>query len=68
MCPDLNITNGVVGYSPPGRLLNTMTVYDCDSGYALRGNGNRICQEDRSWNGTDPECGKWFLCIGYITR
>ena len=63
MCPDLTIMTGTVSISPPGRLLNSRTIYTCDKGYGLKGDDNRICREDNTWSGTDPECGKWFLCI-----
>ena len=63
MCPNLIITNGTVSISPPSRLLNSRTIYSCNEDHALKGDGNRICQEDSTWSGTAPECGKWFLCI-----
>ena len=63
MCPDLTILNGTVNTRPPGRILNSRTVYECIEGYTLMGDGNHICREDSTWSGTDPECGKWFLCI-----
>ena len=63
MCPDLTISNGTVDTSPPGRVFNSRTIYTCDEGYALKGDGNRVCQIDSTWDGTDPECGMWFLCI-----
>ena len=53
--------NGVVGTSPPGRVFMSRTIYTCNDGYALKGDGNRVCQVDSMWNGTDPECGKWLL-------
>ena len=58
VCPVLTISNGVVDTSPPGQVFNSRTTYTCDPGYTLRGDSNRVCQEDGTWNGTDPECGK----------
>ena len=34
----------------------------CDPGFALVGDGSRICQEDSTWSGNNPQCGKCFLC------
>ena len=61
VCPDVSIRNGDVTISPADRGLMSRTVYDCYPGYALKGNGNRVCQIDDTWNGTDPECGEWFI-------
>ena len=61
ICPDLSIMNGVVGTSPPGRVFMSRTIYTCNDDFALKGDGNRVCQMNSTWNGTDPECGKWFL-------
>ena len=61
MCPPLSIMNGIVGSSPPDWVFNSTSVYTCEEGYALKGDGNRVCRIDGTWNGTDPECGKLFL-------
>ena len=61
MCPDLDIMNGDVTISPADRGLMSRVMYDCDPGFALKGDGNRVCQMDDTWNGTDPECGEWFI-------
>ena len=61
ICPDLTIANGVVGTSPPGQVFMSRTIYSCNDGFALKGDGNRVCQIDSMWNGTDPECGKWYV-------
>ena len=61
MCPDLNIQNGVVTISPADQGYLSRTMYECNPGFALKGDGNRVCQMDSMWNGTDPECGEWFL-------
>ena len=60
MCPDLSIPNGVVTISPADQGYLSRTTYECNDGFALKGDGNRVCQMDDTWNGTDPECGKWF--------
>ena len=61
MCPDLSIPNGVVTISPADQGFLSRTTYECGDGYALKGDDNRVCQMDDSWNGTNPECGEWFL-------
>ena len=58
VCPDLDIMNGDVTISPADRGLMSRTMYECDPGFALKGSGNRVCQIDDTWNGTDPECGE----------
>jgi hypothetical protein len=60
-CPDLTIMSGVVIVSPADQSFMSRTSYVCNDGYALKGDGNRICQMNDTWNGTDPECGEWFL-------
>ena len=57
-CPDLTIANGNVSIIPPGGQFTSRTIYTCNEGFALMRDGNRICQENSAWNGTDPECGK----------
>ena len=59
-CPDLTIANGQVTIS---RGLSSMTIYECDPGFSLVGDGNRFCQEDSSWSGEEPKCSKCFLCV-----
>ena len=38
-----------------------MAFYECGLGFALVGDGNRVCQEDSTWSGVNPSCGKCFL-------
>ena len=61
-CPDLTILNGQITISPAGRQLGSRTTYACNRGFALKGDGNRVCQEDSTWSGVDPQCGKCSLC------
>ena len=61
-CPDLTIPNGQVTISQSGRGLGSTTTYECNPGFALVGDGNRVCQKDSTWSGVDPQCGKCFLC------
>ena len=37
-------------------LLGAVAAYACDTGYALSGRAERICQADGSWSGTAPAC------------
>ena len=67
MCPDLIILNGQVTISPASRSLDSMTTYACNPGFALVGDGNRFCQEDSTWSGVDPQCGKCSLC-SYVLK
>ena len=47
ICPDLTITNGVVTISPADRGLLSRAFYECNQpGFALKGDGNRVCQVD----------------------
>jgi len=56
ICPDPPISNGIVNISPPDRSFESRTEYICDPGFALKGDGNRVCQMNGNWNGSDPEC------------
>ena len=58
ICPDLTIMNGMVITSPANRTYMSTTSYVCDEGFVLKGDGNRMCQIDDTWTGTDPECGE----------
>ena len=59
-CPPLDApNNGIISCSPevdelpsPG---DTCT-FSCNTGYRLTGSHARICQDDQSWNGSDPIC------------
>lgn len=33
-------------------------VYSCVPGYTLSGHGVRVCQADKTWNGSDPHCAQ----------
>ena len=33
-----------------------MATYQCDGGYSLSGNVERVCQSDGNWNGQIPQC------------
>ena len=57
-CPDITIVNGNVSIKPPDRLFNSMATHDCAAGFALVGDDIRICQENSTWSGEDPKCGK----------
>ena len=66
-CPDnLIVVNGMVGYSPADRSVNSTATYSCNDGFSLKG-GNSVqhCQDTGQWNGTAPICGKYNIFILY---
>ena len=65
-CPHLNIANGQVTVIAPNRLVGSRAIYQCNSGYVLVGDDNRICLENSTWSGDNPKCSKCFYaCTGY---
>ena len=63
-CPDLDLTNGVISYSPDttSRLEGTVATHSCVDGYVLSGGTERTCQSNRTWNGGNITCeGKHLL-------
>ena len=50
----LSITGGRVDYD--GTTLGSVATYQCDSGYSLSGNVQRVCRSDGNWNGSVPVC------------
>lgn len=54
-CPALlNPTNGRVMLTD--RSEGSRAVYECDSGYALSGDGSRVCGDDGRWTEEQPQC------------
>jgi CUB/sushi domain-containing protein len=47
--------NGVIHYTN-GITYSSIAVISCNEGYHLTGSGNRSCEADGSWSGTQPFC------------
>jgi len=60
LCPSLDHPdNGMVTCSlgPDGLPTEGDTcVYQCDDGYIVSGSGDRTCQSDGTWTGSEPTC------------
>ncbi len=60
ICSDLpSLLNGAICYnggSTDIRPLNTIATHSCNTGYTLNGDSVRVCQNDRTWNGSPPTC------------
>ena len=56
MCPLLSIDDGEVTYSDDSRIEGTVATYDCNVGFEISGNTMRTCQENGSWDGSEPTC------------
>ena len=39
-----------------GTTEGAVATYQCDGGYSLSGNVERVCQGDGNWNGQVPQC------------
>ena len=39
-----------------GTTEGAVATYQCDGGYSLSGNVERVCQSDGNWNGQVPQC------------
>ena len=48
------ISGGRVSYN--GTTEGAVATYQCDGGYSLSGNVERVCQSDGNWNGQIPQC------------
>ncbi len=58
LCDDITLTNGRVTYDPTSspRLEGTTATHNCNSGYVLFGERERMCQSDRTWSGEIVTC------------
>ena len=77
-CDDLaSISNVAITYTPPRaisaflpdgqRYTGTIATYSCSPGYQLVGGSSlRACGPDRTWNGTEPSCGKHLLSANSV--
>jgi len=54
-CGALNVLNGTVD-TTSGTFLTSTAHYSCDAGFWLNGSDFRVCQEDGTWNYSDPIC------------
>lgn len=53
-----NPSNGQVTLS--GTVFESVATYQCDSGFNLVGNVERVCQASGEWSGTDASCDGKF--------
>jgi hypothetical protein len=53
-----NVSNGFVKFD--GMQVGNETVYECSTGYELRGINKRVCQQDETWSGSAPTCHRIF--------
>ena len=50
----LTFPGGLVLYN--GTAEGAVATYQCNTGYTLSGNAERVCQSDGNWNGITPQC------------
>ena len=57
-CPDLNLTNGLISYSPMGTTIleGAVATHVCHEGYRLSSEVSRTCESDKSWSGKVITC------------
>jgi hypothetical protein len=58
-CSELDIPShggAEVENDNPDTQLNARAIYSCSAGYTLEGEKVRVCNEDKAWNGSAPEC------------
>ena len=59
MCPILDSPlNGSVTF---GQEVGNATLYACDFGFYINGDGLRVCMANGMWNGSDPTCLRMLL-------
>ncbi len=60
ICSDLpSLHNGAISYNDGStdiRPINTIATHSCNTDYTLTGDMVRVCQNDRTWNGSPPTC------------
>ena len=56
MCPPLTLTNGTSDCSERNSSVGDVCTITCNSGYELSGDSMRICQNNKTWTGTDSVC------------
>ena len=52
-------SSGMITYSSgdtDARAVGSTATYNCTTGFSLSGDMIRTCQNNGSWNGTDPTC------------
>jgi len=68
LCPSLgDPDNGMIECSlgPDGvPTEGDVCVYLCDDGYIVSGSGDRTCQSDGTWTGSEPTCERCKLQYG----
>lgn len=57
-----NPLNGGVMHTQ-GVDVGAIATYACQSGFQLFGNINRVCQIDRTWNGSQPICSEFVQIL-----
>ena len=65
-CPDLqNPNNGRVIIS--GTTIGSVASYICDDGYVIDGLNTRICQDQQTWSGSEPQCrSKQSMTLSFV--
>ena len=52
-------TNGMV--TVEDRTVDSVAIYECDTGYELNGDETRTCEDDGEWSGSEPTCERMLL-------
>ncbi|XP_013383226.1 sushi, von Willebrand factor type A, EGF and pentraxin domain-containing protein 1 [Lingula anatina] len=52
------VANGMIMLN--GYKVGEVAEYKCNNGYEIIGSAKRTCQNDKTWSGSDPSCGKIF--------
>lgn len=67
VCPDLDITNGMVSFSGDTTTPGSTATYTCNFGFVLNGDTSRTCQDNLTWTGSDPTCeGEKSRCMNTL--
>ena len=68
-CPPLTAPgNGTMNCSSSddgAHYVGDICTYTCDNGFVLNDTDNRKCQNDGSWNSTEPFCDQGKLCLPF---
>lgn len=70
LCPDLPLlSNGMISYSLSAlsKVEGTTATHNCDAGYVPSNGTVRVCQPDKTWNGSDIFCERKFCRLNEIS-